>query len=96
MKKYPTLSLHGALTIAHGQAERQLLFAALQEPARDLAVDLAGVDAFDTVGLELLLVARRHVAARGGRLILQGAGHAVTEVLAEHGLEALIGIKAEP
>lgn len=95
MSKATSLTLRGALTIARGQAQRELLFAALQEPAPDLSLDLSGVEAFDEVGLELLLVTRRHLAARGGRLMLHGAPDVVMSVLARHRLEQLMQAAAE-
>jgi len=78
------------LTIAAAAACRAQLAAALAAQAGDLTLDLSGVSEFDSSGLQLLLAARRSLAARGAALRIVAASATVRAALAVLGLEALL------
>lgn len=85
------LVLDGELTVlTAAEVHARLLVAAR---ARTCTVDLAGVEEFDTAGLQLLLAARAESRAAGRRLNLRRPSRAVREVLAvlrlDHRMEAL-------
>jgi anti-anti-sigma factor len=83
----------GALTIAAGQAQRELLLAALPPHGEALALDLSAIDAFDSAGVQLLLAVRKTLVANGGRLELPAVSEVVEAVLASYGL---LGMKPGP
>jgi anti-anti-sigma factor len=74
------LALSGELTIYCANELRDLLSQALSLN-RDVCVDLGDVSDIDTAGLQLLLVARRELEAKGHRLGLQGYGGPLTNLL---------------
>jgi len=90
MSTSATLRLDGALTIVTSQLHRQRLLDAAHGAQDELLLDLSGVDAFDTAGVQLLLATRKTMAARAGRLGVPTASGVVIEVLAIFGLEALL------
>ena len=86
----PSVVLQGALTIAAAAEWRARLLAALTAAGDELVLDLAGVDAFDSAGVQLLLATRRALDGRGARLSLQGVTPVVAEALAALGLDELL------
>lgn len=63
-----------------GQLKSQLLEQLSAHPEA-AALDLSRVAEFDTAGLQLLLVARRHASGGGRELRVKNPSRAVTEVL---------------
>jgi anti-anti-sigma factor len=90
MSSRATLALHGALTIAHGAAQRELLLEAIRPPGAELVLDLSAVEAFDSAGVQLLLATRRSLAERGDALRIVAASPAVNDALAHFGLQHLL------
>lgn len=88
-----TLRLEGDLTIQSAADWHLALLSAANElgdePEAGLALDLAQVVALDSAGVQLLLSARRSLAARGQwlRLVADNAG--VADVLNTLGLQDL-------
>ncbi|MDD3609072.1 MAG: STAS domain-containing protein [Halothiobacillaceae bacterium] len=74
------LHLKGDLTIYSAAAFRETLLELLV-PGLTLEMDLGGVNELDTAGAQLLLVAKRELAAREGQLKLHNHSPAVIEVL---------------
>jgi anti-anti-sigma factor len=93
MTTTPAFPLHGALTVAHGQQQRDELLGATLTAAPDLVLDLSAVEAFDSAGVQLLLATRRSVELRGGSLALRAPSPTVCEVLHTYGLEALLSVE---
>lgn len=91
----PTLAvLHaaGEVDAATLPALRSGLDAAVEDPARDLVLDLAGVQFMGSSGLSMLVEARRVTAARGGTLRLAAPPRAVLRPLELSGLLELFTV----
>jgi len=84
------LTLGPELTIAFAASERERLAEALRKPDTGLALDLATVTEFDSAGVQLLLAARRSLAARGSSLQITAASAVVRDALSVFGLQALL------
>ena len=80
--------LTGELTIQHAASQCQRLREWLDGGV--LAIDLSGIEACDSSGVQLLVAARRSVAARGQSLALRHASPAVREVLGRYALDGLL------
>jgi anti-anti-sigma factor len=93
MTTTPAFALQGALTVNRGLQQREHLLGASLAAAPDLVLDLSAVDAFDSVGVQLLLATRRSVELRGGSLALRAPSPTVREVLHTYGLEAVLPIE---
>ena len=68
-----TLTLTGRVSHANTARLAEALDGAVSSGAREIVVDLAGVDYVSSAGLEVLGRAARRVAAMGGRLVLAAA-----------------------
>jgi anti-sigma B factor antagonist len=78
------LQVAGELTVYHAAALATDLLARIAEtagPDVDLALDLDGVTELDSAGLQVLMVARRELRARGGQLRLQRPSRPVRDIL---------------
>lgn len=84
------LRLEGELTIPQAAAVRDQLLALLDTAPDGLALDLGGVESFDTAGLQLLLATRHSLAERGLALTLSACSTPVAEALRVYGLQALL------
>lgn len=84
-----TVCLDGDLTIHAAAAACETLRAALAAAAGDVVLDLSQVQVFDSAGAQLLLAARRTLAARGRALRLAGPAAPVVEALGTLGLQGL-------
>jgi anti-sigma B factor antagonist len=80
--------LSGDLTIQSAAIQCQLMRDWIDGGV--LAIDLSDVQACDSSGVQLLVAARRSVAARGQSLALQRASPAVREVFGRYGLDGLL------
>ena len=89
MNGHATLRLDGELTIQRAQELHGTLRAALEQPGPALQLDLAGVDAFDSAGVQLLLATRHSLLARERTLRLDPVSDCVLQGLRCFGLEAL-------
>lgn len=94
----PTLALHGELTISCIGEQRSALLQAVSATAdaQVLDLDLHGIDACDSAGVQLLLSARLSLAARGAALRLTDCSPPVREVLHTYGLQSLLENAAAP
>src|SRR5690242_9682128 len=75
------LRVDGEMTIYRAAEVAQALFAAVRAEAGDVRLDMSDVSELDTAGLQLLLMARRLVAANGHRLDVAQPSECVAEVL---------------
>jgi anti-sigma B factor antagonist len=79
----PAFRVLGALDVTTAAAVRAELTDLLAvETTDDLVVDLAGMGAFDTVGLGLLVGIHRQAQRRGRRMVLTGVQPRMMRVLA--------------
>ena len=85
-----TLRLDGDLNIQSAAPACETLRAALAQSRGDVVLDLSQVQAFDSAGAQLLLAARRTLAARGRALRLAEPSPVVVEALSTLGLHALL------
>lgn len=74
-----TLRIEGEMSIYRAQELKDLLMAPLK-PGVALEVDLSGVTEFDTVGLQLLILAKRTAQQQQGALRLIRHSPAVLDV----------------
>jgi anti-anti-sigma factor len=72
------LRLTGDMTIYEAAAQCVQVLEAL-ERRKDLEIDLSGVTALDTAGLQLLILAKKTASAQGGSLRLTGHSPAVVD-----------------
>ena len=84
------LRLGAEMTIAHAATHRETLVDAVAASPADLQLDLAGVQEFDSSGVQLLLSARRSLAARGHALHIVAASTPVHDALLLFGLADLL------
>lgn len=84
------LAPQGALTIYEAAGFKERLLSALVA-APCLAIDLAGIDEFDTAGAQLLVLAAREAARAGKPIELVACSATVQEVLQRYGLERAFG-----
>ena len=92
------LRIDSEMTIAAAAALRETLVdavAALPANATALQLDLSAVHDFDSSGVQLLLSARRSLAARGTALQVVHATAAVRDALHLFGLAALLDAPAD-
>lgn len=83
------LALGPEMTMPVAAAVRGQLVEALNR-AGPLSLDLGGASDFDSSGIQLLLAARRSLAARGDSLNLHAASAPVRDALAIYGLGDLL------
>jgi phospholipid transport system transporter-binding protein len=84
----PALVLTGELTIGEAAAQHEKLRDALA--AGQCRLDLAGIEACDSAGVQLLLAARRSAQAQGLVLSIDAPSAAVQESLQRYGLDPLL------
>lgn len=84
------LRLGVEMTIAHAATHRETLVDAVAAAPADLQLDLAGVQEFDSSGVQLLLSARRSLAERGHALRIVAASTPVRDALCLFGLADLL------
>lgn len=93
MSAIRTLRLEGELTIQSAADWHLALLSAIDELGGDahavLALDLSQLDALDSAGVQLLLSARRSLAARGQTMQLLADNAVVADVLTTLGLQTL-------
>jgi anti-anti-sigma factor len=70
---------------------RWLIHAALVDGARRLVVDLDAVERLSSSAVASLLSAHRACRARGGRVVLHGAGRRTRDLLVRTGLRHVLG-----
>jgi len=85
-----TLHMDGDLTIHAAAPASETLRAALAAAGGDVVLDLSQVQACDSAGAQLLLAARRTLAARGRALRLADPAAPVVEALTTLGLQGLL------
>lgn len=85
----------GELTIYRAAELKQQVLDAMATGA-DTVFDLSGVEEIDTAGIQLLLLAQREAAARGGTLRLEAPSAAVREALDLLAVTALLNTTNQP
>jgi len=81
----------GEMTVYAAREFKQPLLDALAEGPASIQLDLSGVSEFDTAGLQLLVLARRELLAKGRSLRLAATSEIVREALTLCGaLEPLV------
>ncbi len=88
-----SLRLSGELTIYHA-ADLQQALLPLAAPGGDWALDLSGVTDIDSAGIQILLAARRTLAAHGAAIRLAACGPAAQAVFSLYGLADAFGAAA--
>jgi anti-anti-sigma factor len=85
-----TLRLSGELSIYRAASLKPELLNAV---GRDgcVEIDLSGVDRIDSAAIQLLLLAKREMAAKGGRLLLVNHSAPVVEAMDLYGLSVYFG-----
>ncbi|TWI54850.1 anti-anti-sigma factor [Pseudomonas duriflava] len=84
------VALDGPLTIYTAADSKPKLLEPLQA-GQEVEFDLAGVDEFDSAGLQLLILAKREAARLDCRLSLCNHSPAVVELLELSGLASFFG-----
>ncbi len=94
------LALQGELTISGIGEQRDVLLQAIaatgDHPEARLSLDLGGIHACDSAGVQLLLSARLSLIARGAVLHVSACSTPVSEVLRTYGLQSLLDRSAAP
>jgi anti-anti-sigma factor len=88
-----SLRLSGELTIYHAADLKQALLP-LAEQAGAWALDLSGVTDVDSAGIQILLAARRTLAARGAALRVTACGAAADAAFSLYGMADAFGAAA--
>ncbi|HET9107443.1 MAG TPA: STAS domain-containing protein [Steroidobacteraceae bacterium] len=85
------IRIEGEMTIYSASAcNTRLMAALLRRSGRPAAIDLSRVTEIDTAGLQILLMARRVAAVRGGSVALIDPSPPARELLELCGLQGLI------
>ncbi len=88
------LALVGAIDIATAPMLRERLLELYEQGARDVVVDLAGVDLIDSSGLGLLVAALKRYREAGGNLRLRSPTHRLQKMLDMTGLSTVFEVEA--
>lgn len=83
-------TIEGEMTIYNALELKERLLAPLDQ-CPHMEIDLAGVSEIDSVGLQLLVLAKNEAKARGKNLSISGHSPAVLEVLELCNLESFFG-----
>ena len=86
------LKVRGEIDLASSRDLRQRLEAELDEPAREVEVDLSGVDFIDSNGLHTLIHAHQYATDRGSQLVVVAPSSAVRRVLELTGCDKILTI----
>ena len=82
--------LEGELTIQFAAEHRLVFLAALEDATQGLSLDLSGIEACDSSGVQLLLALRRSLIERQQQLHLSAASTSVQQALTIYGLDSLM------
>jgi anti-sigma B factor antagonist len=85
----PLLHVRGELDIDAAPRLKEAILAALKPDARSLAIDCSGVDFMDSTGLQVLMIATKRTAERGGEVYVVGVKDQVRRVFSLLGLERI-------
>jgi anti-anti-sigma factor len=88
--------LEGEVTIYRAAELKDAVLAPLATAANRIEIDLSQVSAIDTVGVQLLMLARREALAAGRELRLSGHSAVVTDTFELLDLHAYFGDAAIP
>ena len=89
----PVITLSGEADITTAAGLSELITGQLAEAARQLTIDVAGVDFADTAAIRVLLVAARRLRQRGGGLVLLRPQRALARVLEILGANEVVEIR---
>lgn len=83
----PVLRVRGEVDLYTAPRLQESVLAALSPGARSLAIDLSRVEFMDSTGLEVLLIAKKRAAERGGDVYVLGVQKHVLRLFQLVGLE---------
>jgi anti-sigma B factor antagonist len=89
------LRIHGDVDIATAPQLKEAVIAALERGAASLALDLSGVAYLDSMGLGVLISARKRATERGGIVYLIGVGDRIHRVLRLLSMEKIFQLCSE-
>jgi anti-anti-sigma regulatory factor len=92
----PDLVVTGRLTARTGRSLHGRLRRLVRDGAREVRVDLRGVEQAEPAAVAVLLVYARLLPPLGGRLVLTGASDAVAGTLTGMGFAHLLGPAGTP
>jgi anti-sigma B factor antagonist len=81
--------MDGELTIQFAAEHRLALLAVLEDTPHHLTLDLSGIEACDSSGVQLLLALRRSLNERQQQLQISAASTSVQQALSIYGLDFL-------
>lgn len=82
------LFIAGDLTIYNANIFKECVAPQVRDSSRDINVDLGGVTALDTSGLQVLLMLRKHAQAAGHAMHVRNSSEAAREVFELCGLRS--------
>ena len=83
------LAFDGDMTIYNAENQKQDLFSLLSRK-KNISVNLADVDEFDTAGFQVLLFGKQYAEKNGIELVLKSASEPVAEVFKLYGMSSLL------
>jgi anti-sigma B factor antagonist len=89
------LRIHGDVDITTAPQLKEAVVAALERGATSMALDLSGVAYLDSIGLGVLITARKRTAERGGTVYLIGVGEKIHRVLRLLSMEKIFQLCSE-
>ncbi|MBI5119882.1 MAG: STAS domain-containing protein [Rhodospirillales bacterium] len=87
-----TVALKGRLTFSHHDEFHKLLLDLASKGVSQLVFDLSSLEAIDSVGLGLLMIARDEIASRHGRFALRNPQGQVKRIFSISKADALFTI----
>jgi anti-sigma B factor antagonist len=90
------VKVRGEIDLASSRDLRRCLEAELDDPPREVEVDLSGVDFIDSNGLHTLLHAHQYAGARGSQLVVVAPSAPVMRVLELTGCHNILTIASSP
>lgn len=90
------LTLAGALDLAGAWCLEAMLREVVASGARDIHLDMAGVDFLDSAGLRVLIQTRSQLSELDGRLTLRRASGTVRRLVCLADLCTILGLDAQP
>jgi anti-sigma B factor antagonist len=89
------IAVDGELDLATAPELRDVLVALPEEGAREVTLDLTGLEFIDSTGLSVLVMAFTRERAAGGSLVIRNPSQSVTRILEITGLVSVFTIEHE-
>lgn len=90
MRREARLQVVGEMNIYGAIALKERLFSLASESGADIELDLSGVTALDTAGVQIMLMLRRHAQSKGVAFRLMSPSTVALQMLELCGLRSLI------